>query len=132
MCEVRYLLSTGEFTIHEAAPLRPRSDPHCLLAGACFPKDNHFGSFGLTIFITGSPRLIHGAGGAWGKRAQVCASAARPRGERDLLSLMVVFRRLEAGSWVQFERVAESSERWASHARHTSGDRKSTRLNSSH
>jgi len=38
MCEVRYLLSTDEFAIHEAVSFRPLSDPRCLLAWASFPE----------------------------------------------------------------------------------------------
>lgn len=48
MCEVRHLLSTDGFTIHEAVALRPRSDPHCRfgwsLISRRIPRDNHFGS----------------------------------------------------------------------------------------
>lgn len=37
-----------------AAPLKPRSRPRCLLAEAYFPRDNHIGTFQLTVIITGS------------------------------------------------------------------------------
>jgi len=45
MCEVRYLLSTGEFAIHEAVSLRPRSDPRC--------------RFGLSLISRKTTTLAH-------------------------------------------------------------------------
>lgn len=45
MCEVRCPLSTGRSFVHEAAPLKPRSDLHTFWCEPISQTDNHFGSF---------------------------------------------------------------------------------------